>query len=100
MAADQPTDDGLEPHPDWSRRAQDIAAILWPSFLAAAAATMIFFALIDPAALAEATFPVLDIGRSTGYAIGFFFFWLLAAGSSFVTVFLIRTKAPKSPVRK
>ena len=97
MAADLPTDGQPEPHPDWSRRAQDIAAILWPSFLAAAAATMFFFALIDPLDLVQLAFPGWSVGRMSGYAIGFFFFWAFAAISSLLTIFLVRTKVPDPP---
>ena len=35
--------------PPWPRKRQDIAALLWASFLTAAAGTMLFFAFVDPA---------------------------------------------------
>ena len=75
----------------WSRRAQAIAAVLWPSFLAAAFATMLFFAFVDPEALRESMIDSLELGRMSGYGLGFFFFWLITLVSSAISVFLLRT---------
>jgi methyl coenzyme M reductase beta subunit len=69
-----------------------VATVVWISFLSAAVATMLFFAAFDPLELA-AMFDV-DIGRQEGYAVGFFFFWVLSALSSGLTAWLVRT-APK-----
>ena len=55
---------------------------------------MIFFAMFDPADLTSIFDEDLDIGRDAGYAVGFFFFWLLALFCSAVTAWLICT-APK-----
>jgi hypothetical protein len=85
-----------EPHRPWSPAAQTAAAILWPSFLAAALATMLFFAFVDPALVHQATTPPLEVSRMTGYAIGFFFFWFVTATSSAVSVYLLRTTRPGS----
>lgn len=85
-------DDLPEPPRPWSAPAELAAAVLWPSFLAACAATMLFFAIVDPGQLYHATTPPLDISRMTGYGIGFFFFWIIAAASSAVSVFLLRTR--------
>ncbi|MBA1146865.1 hypothetical protein H0Z60_07300 [Ectothiorhodospiraceae bacterium WFHF3C12] len=71
-----------------------LAAVLWPSFLAAAVATFVFFANIDPESLRAATFPEWEIGRRTGYTIGFFMFWAVTAFSSALTLFLFRPVAP------
>ena len=68
--------------------AQTVGAILWPSFLVAGIATMVFFANIDPEHLRAATFPSLEIGRRLGYTIGFFMFWGVTALSSFLTLIL------------
>jgi hypothetical protein len=76
----------------WSRNKQAVATVIWISFLAASVATMLFFALFDPVGL-FATIG-LDIGVQTGYALGFFFFWLISGGCSAVTAWLVRT-APK-----
>jgi hypothetical protein len=86
-------DDDVEqpPRAPWSSRAQQVAAVLWPSFLAACLATLLFFALVDPGLIHEATTPRVAMTRMTGYAVGFFFFWAVAAISSAVSVYLIRT---------
>lgn len=98
---DPEADDEFEyrPPPPWSRAAQAIAAVLWPSFLAGSFATMLFFAFVDPELLADATSPPLDVSRMTGYAIGFFFFWLIALVSSAVSVYLVQT-AHLSPAQQ
>jgi uncharacterized membrane protein len=77
---------------NWSRNKQAVATAAWISFLTAAIATMLFFALFDPVELMS-TFD-LEIGRDAGYAVGFFFFWIIAAFCSGVTAWLVRT-APK-----
>ena len=61
-------------------------AILWPSFLFGGLGTVLFFSLLDPVEL----FFVgpLELSRKAGYTLGFFFFWALAAGSSWLTCFL------------
>lgn len=75
----------------WSRHAQNIAAILWPSFLTAAVATGLFFGLIDPRDLDIVSTAFTEFPVEAGYAIGFFFFWGICALSSLISVFLIRT---------
>ena len=57
--------------------------ILWPSFLAAGAAELVLFNLVDPAEF--------EIGRVAAYTIVFFLFWALAASSSALTCFLQRS---------
>jgi Na+-driven multidrug efflux pump len=78
----------------WSRNKQAVATVIWISFLTAAVATMLFFALFDPVELLAALDPELEIGSQAGYAAGFFFFWIISAGCSAVTAWLVRT-APK-----
>ncbi len=78
----------------WSRNRQSVAVVIWISFLAAAVGTMLFFAFFDPVELFGMLDESAEIGRQTGYAIGFFFFWVLTAGCSAVTAWLVRT-APK-----
>ena len=75
----------------WTRKAQNLAAILWPSFLAACIATAVFFGHVDPIDLDAISTPMADFSSLTGYAIGFFFFWIVCAISSLLSVFLIRT---------
>ncbi len=70
-------------------RLEIVGAIVWPSFLAAAAATMVFFAMFDPPRLGEIITLPFDLSRLEGYSIGFFLFWLLTALSSYLTAFLL-----------
>lgn len=60
--------------------------ILWPSFLMAGVASAVIFALVDP--LDVAIFGHIRPEREILYASGFFFFWLIAALSSMLTVFM------------
>jgi hypothetical protein len=88
-----------EDRPD---RGMDLGRVLWPSFLAACGASVLFFAAVDPALLRGAgprLFANLD--REAGYALGFFFFWAIGAVASTLSVFLIRTSSrrPRSAGR-
>jgi hypothetical protein len=85
----------LTPRP-WSPRAQVLAAVLWPSLLAASFATMLFFAFVDPESLHDGSAADIESFRMTAYGITFFFFWLIAALSSAVSAYLVRT-SPGSP---
>lgn len=58
--------------------------ILWPAFLAAGAAEVVLFTLVDPSEF--------DVGRMTAYSLAFFLFWGLAAASSTLTCFLQRSR--------
>jgi len=78
----------------WSRDKQAVFTVVWISFLSAAVGTMVFFALFDPVDLSGIFNEETNIGRDAGYALGFFFFWVLCALCSGVTAFLVRT-APK-----
>ena len=76
--------------------ALDVALVLWPSFLAACGASLLFFAAVDPALLRDAgprLFVRLD--REAGYALGFLFFWGVGAVASTLSVYLIRTASTK-----
>lgn len=76
----------------WTRRRIEVGAIVWSSFLAACLATMIFFAFFDPLELGRDDAPPAWIAsRMTGYAIGFFFFWLVTMASALLTAFLLDT---------
>lgn len=86
MSGERPQDFDHPPRP----LAQRLGAILWPSFFAAGVATMVFFALVDPLALRDITFPRLVLTREAGYAIGFFLFWAATAASSLFTWVLLR----------
>jgi Na+-driven multidrug efflux pump len=82
----------------WPRLWQDVAIVAWPSFLVAAVATMICFAFIDPVLIGNDDYPPPAFAsRMTGYAVGFFFFWLISALSSLLTLYLARTEKPGPP---
>lgn len=83
----------LQPPRGWSRRAQDLAVVLWTSFLIGGIATMCFFAVYDPVTLTEGTV-VWRIAstHNAGYALGFFCFWAVGASAGTLAVYLIRTQ--------
>ena len=64
-------------------RMQRNIAVLWPSFLTAGVATIVFFTLFDPYDL----FPTQEVSRLGCYSVGFFLFWVLTAGTSMLTCF-------------
>lgn len=59
--------------------------VLWPSFLAAGVAEVLFFTVFDPSEFGAS--------RTLAYTAGFFLFWALAASSSALTWFLERGAA-------
>jgi hypothetical protein len=89
--ADRLVGDETKPRP-WQRRQRDFAYVAWASFLMACAASAVFFAMVDPAVLSGTTTPGWEISRQAGYAIGFFGFWLLTAGTAAFAVWLVRTE--------
>jgi hypothetical protein len=56
-------------------------------------ASLLFFAAVDPLLLRDAG-PAAFAGleRDSGYALGFFFFWAMAALASLLTLYLIRSE--------
>lgn len=64
--------------------------VLWPAFLLACMTEMLVFALVDPGDL-QWKGERLGLSRQAIYTVGFFVFWLLAAGSSWLTVLLARS---------
>ena len=66
---------------------QRIMWILWPAFLIAGVAELVFFSLFDPFDLHFFGAP-LELSRETIYAMGFFGFWGLGIASSALTLFL------------
>ena len=89
-----------ESTPELGRRGQDIAAVLWPSFLVACAATMVVFALFDPTDLAAIVSLDISFAPMTGYAAGFFLLWTFCAASSYVTLFMVRTAHRAKRIRR
>lgn len=71
---------------------QQIVSVMWPSFLTASAATIIFFTLFDPVQLGEMA-GVPELTRTGGYTIGFFCFWLLTSISCAMTCYFRRPTA-------
>ncbi len=82
--------DTLPDRPPRRLLTQQLGAILWPSFLAAALASAVFFAFVDPLLLRDITFPGQHLSRELGYTAGFFMFWSVTALASAVTCFLLR----------
>lgn len=65
---------------------QKLIQILWPSFIVAGFAEIVFFTIIDPQQLYLLGKPV-DFSDIATYSIGFFGFWLICAASSLTTLF-------------
>lgn len=71
----------------------DIGVVVWASFLTACLATMVFFAAFDPLLLANDDAPPRWLrDRMTGYAVGFFCFWLVSGLASAFTALLIESR--------
>ena len=66
-----------------------VIRVLWPSFLVAGVAEVIFFTVINPQELYLFGAPVHFSGVAT-YSIGFFAFWAATAASSLFTWILLR----------
>jgi len=81
----------------WRRRQRDIGYVAWASFLMACAASAVFFAMVDPQVLSGTTTPGWEISRQAGYAIGFFGFWLLTAGTAAFAIWLVRSEPAPPP---
>ena len=62
--------------------------VLWPAFIAAGIAEVVFFTVIDPRQLYLLGQPV-DLPSLATYSIGFLMFWLICAGSSLMTYFML-----------
>ncbi len=92
----------VAPPPELGARGRIIVTVMWCSFLAASVATMVSFALVDPAPIAAAL-PWAGPGasRTTVYSLGFFYFWAICAVAGGLTAFMLSTPAaqPPSPQR-
>ena len=68
---------------------------LWCSFLAAGLATMLFFAIVDPAPVVALLGPARPApGRTALYSVGFLFFWTFCALAAGLTAWLMRPPPP------
>lgn len=65
--------------------------ILWPSFIVAGVAEVVFFAVFDPLELHMVAEATGLRSRFAWYTIGFLLFWLFGAASSALTCFFQRT---------
>ncbi len=68
---------------------QKVIAVLWPSFLTAGVATILFFAYFDPQLLMQIS-GYGNISRMAGYTIGFFLFWLLTSVTCVISCYFQR----------
>ena len=89
MPQSQPSDSPLTELP----RVQRFSAVLWPSFLLAGLATVVFFALMDPVAILDCQ-RVPPLSRTGAYSLGFFLFWVLTGGSSVATLYFLSSRIP------
>lgn len=64
--------------------------IVWPAFLVAAIAEMLFFSLFDPLDL-HAVLTPYEGSREAIYTVGFIGFWAVGVASSALTVLLGRS---------
>jgi hypothetical protein len=78
--------DGNQARNSATPKIQKVIAILWPSFLTAGLATMLFFTIFDPdIILLDTVFA--NASRMGTYTVGFFSFWLLTASSCALTCY-------------
>ena len=68
---------------------QRLIHILWPSFLVAGVANIIFAALFDPLEIMYHGEPLIE-HRIGAYTAGFFILWLLGIASSALTCYFQR----------
>lgn len=84
-----PTKPITRPEQDPIPTAQRIISVLWPSFITASLATIIFFTLFDPVELAQ-LLGIDNFDRLAGYTFGFFAFWLLTSIACALTCYFRR----------
>jgi hypothetical protein len=81
----------------WSRGLRKVMSVGWTSFLTACIASVLFFAVFDPARLADAADWPLELSRMGGYAALFFFFWAIGIGAASTTLLLMRRDPKHRP---
>lgn len=69
---------------------QRLIWILWPAFVVAGVAEILFFTMIDPKELYLFGEPVRLSPLAT-YSIGFLGFWMVCAASNLLTCFMMRS---------
>ena len=78
------------PIPDKIPTSQQVISVLWPSFIIAIAASGLFFSAFDPRDLVPYNLDI-QVSPLAAYSIGFFLFWILAAASSYGTLYFTIT---------
>lgn len=68
---------------------QKVIAVLWPSFLTAGVATILFFTAFDPQLIMSVS-GYGEITRLGGYTVGFFLFWILTSSACLLTCYFQR----------
>ena len=76
-----------------------VMQVLWPAFLTAAVAELVFFSIFDPFELHFFGQP-LDWSRKAIYALGFFGFWGLGIASSTLTLLLANGREVTEPLEE
>jgi len=66
---------------------RQVMTVVWPAFLAAAVAEVVFFSIFDPFDLHFFGAP-LEMSRQAIYTMGFFGFWGVGIASSTLTLLL------------
>lgn len=69
---------------------QRLIPVLWPSFLVAGAADIVFTTLFDPLELMYRGEPLIA-HRVAAYTVGFLVFWLICIASSMLTCYFQRS---------
>ena len=77
---------------DTGMLARRLMWVIWPAFLVAGVAELVFFSVFDPFDLHFFGAP-LEMSRQAIYTMGFFGFWVLGIASSALTIFLERGPA-------
>ena len=90
-----PTQPATRPETDQIPAVQRIVSILWPSFLTASVATVLFFSLFDP--VDPGHLLNMELSRIAGYTGGFFGFWFLTSISNALTCYFRRPCHRVSP---
>lgn len=67
-----------------------LITVLWPSFLIAGMADVLFFALFDPSQFLYQEEQVFA-SPIAAYTVGFFLFWMMGIGSSALTCYFQRS---------
>ena len=73
---------------------QRVISVMWPSFLTASLATVLFFVIFDPLDLGLIA-GVPELTRLGGYTIGFFFFWFITSLGCALTCYFRKPCPPR-----